>query len=58
VERAVENRYGLEICAATSADAPGLSDLLRAAGHEISPHALAERLDGMRKEAGACIERL
>ena len=51
----MKSRYGLEIRAATSAEAPGLSELLSAAGHEIAPRILAERLDAMRQEPGAAL---
>jgi aminoglycoside 6'-N-acetyltransferase I len=51
----LKTRYGLEIRAATSADAPGLCELLKAAGHAITPHAVAERLDAMRQEHGTAL---
>ncbi len=51
----MKSRYGLEIRAATSADAPGLSELFSAAGREVSPLALAERLDAIRREPGAAL---
>jgi GNAT superfamily N-acetyltransferase len=51
----LKTRYGLEIRAAASADAPGLCELLGAAGHVISPLALAERLDAIRQEPGAAL---
>ncbi len=51
----MKSRYGLEIRAATSAGAPGLSEMLGAAGHEIAPRILAERLDALRQEQGAVL---
>jgi aminoglycoside 6'-N-acetyltransferase I len=51
----LKTRYGLEIRAATSADAKGLCELLSAAGHEISLPAAADRLDAMRKDLGAAL---
>jgi len=51
----LKTRHGLEIRAATGADAPGVSELLKAAGHEISSRALADRLDVIRQEAGAAL---
>jgi aminoglycoside 6'-N-acetyltransferase I len=48
-------RYGLEIRAATVADAEGISELLNAAGHAISPHAIAARLDAARQQPGAAL---
>src|ERR1019366_6828915 len=40
---------------ANSADAPGIHELLRAAGQDISPRALADRLDAMRHDPGAAL---
>jgi len=51
-------RYGLEIRAATGAEAPGLSELLAAAGHPIPKHILAERLEAMRQEQGTALVAL
>jgi len=51
----LKTRYGLEIRAAASAEASGLSELLSVSGHVISPRALAERLDAMRQEPGAAL---
>lgn len=48
-------RYGLEIRAATSADAPGLSELLGTAGCAIAPRDLAARLDAMREAAATVL---
>lgn len=49
------SRYGLEIRAATGADAPGLSALLRAAGQPTAPERLAERIEAMRQGPGAAL---
>jgi aminoglycoside 6'-N-acetyltransferase I len=51
----LKTRYGLEIRAATSAEAPGLCELLSAAGHEIAPRILAERLDAIRQAPGTAL---
>jgi aminoglycoside 6'-N-acetyltransferase I len=51
----LKSRHGLEIRAATGADAPGVCELLKSAGHEISPRALADRLDAIRQEPGAAL---
>lgn len=51
-------RYGLEIRAATAAEAPGLSELLAAAGYPIPKHILAERLEAMRQEQGTALVAL
>lgn len=51
----MKSRTGLEIRAATSADAPGLGELLNAAGQEVSVRALAERLDAIQQEPGAAL---
>jgi GNAT superfamily N-acetyltransferase len=49
------NRYGLEIRAATSADAPGLAELFVNAGHPVLAHDLADRLDAMRQANGTVL---
>ncbi len=49
------SRHGLEIRAATAADAPGLAELLAAAGHPVPVRELAERLDGQQLEAGTAL---
>jgi aminoglycoside 6'-N-acetyltransferase I len=54
----VSSRYGLEIRAATSAEAPGLAELLGAAGHIIAPPLLAERLDALRQGSGTALVAL
>jgi aminoglycoside 6'-N-acetyltransferase I len=51
----VTTRYGLEIRAATSAEAPGLAELLGLAGYPIEPRVLAERLDEHRQWPGAAL---
>jgi aminoglycoside 6'-N-acetyltransferase I len=51
----LKSRFGLEIRAATGAEAPGLSELLSASGHEIAPGLLAERLDAIRQAPGAAL---
>ncbi len=48
-------RYGLEIRAATAADALGLSDLLTSAALAVVPRVVAERLEAMRQEPGAVL---
>ena len=54
----MKTRYGLEIRAATGVEAPGLAELLRAAGHDIASRVLAERLDAMRQQAGVALVAL
>ncbi len=49
------SRYGLEIRAATGADAPGLSELLSTVGSHVPPRALTERLEAIRNEPGAAL---
>jgi aminoglycoside 6'-N-acetyltransferase I len=51
----LKTRRGLEIRAATSADAPALCELLEASGHATSPRALAERLDAIRQAPGTAL---
>ena len=48
-------RYGLQIRAATAADAAGLADLMRAAGRPVAVDALAARLDAFRPEVGVAL---
>jgi aminoglycoside 6'-N-acetyltransferase I len=55
METLLKTRHGLEIRAATGTDAPGLCDLLRAAGLGISVDGSADRLDAMRKEPSAAL---
>jgi aminoglycoside 6'-N-acetyltransferase I len=49
------SRYGLEIRAATAADAPGLGTLLAEAGQVIDAGDLAERLSALRAAAGTAL---
>lgn len=49
------SRYGLQIRAATHADAPGLAELLQAAGQSIPVPALAARLDALRHGSGIAL---
>jgi aminoglycoside 6'-N-acetyltransferase I len=51
----VKSRYGLEIRAATSADAPAVGELLSTAGHAVSPVALARRLEAIRQGSGTAL---
>jgi aminoglycoside 6'-N-acetyltransferase I len=51
----LKTRRGLEIRAATSADAPDLCELLSAAGHATAPRALADRLDAIRQAPGMAL---
>src|ERR1700722_10870560 len=51
----LKTRQGLEIRAATGADAPGVGELLHAAGLTVSPVSLATRLDAIRQEPGAAL---
>jgi len=51
----LKSRRGLEIRAATSADAPGLCELLSASGHAALPRALADRLDAIRQAPGTAL---
>ncbi len=45
----------MEIRAATAAEAPGLCELLAGAGHAVSRHVLAQRLDALRQQPGAAL---
>jgi aminoglycoside 6'-N-acetyltransferase I len=51
----LKTRYGLEIRAATGAEAPGLSEMLSAAGHPIAARVLVERLDAIRQGPGTAL---
>lgn len=51
----VSSRHGLEIRAANEADAPGLAELLQAAGRRVLPPVLAERLAALRGDRGAAL---
>lgn len=48
-------RHGLEIRAATSADAPCLAELIRGTGRVVAARDLAERLDALRHEPGVAL---
>lgn len=48
-------RYGLEIRAATGADAPGIAGLLDAAGHNVAVSTLAARVDALSRQSGAAL---
>jgi len=49
------SRYGLEIRAATPADALGLAELLATAGATTAPRTLPERLEALRAEPGVVL---
>ncbi|MGG5819022.1 GNAT family N-acetyltransferase [Falsiroseomonas sp. HW251] len=49
------SRYGIEIRAATPADAPGLADMLAEAGHPLDAVAIADRLPALRQAGTALI---
>ncbi|MGK7865551.1 hypothetical protein, partial [Falsiroseomonas sp. E2-1-a4] len=49
------SRYGLDIRAATAADAPGVATLLAEAGHVVTPSELAERLAALREASGTVL---
>jgi aminoglycoside 6'-N-acetyltransferase I len=51
----LNTRRGLEIRAATSADAPGLCELLSTSGYATLPRSLAERLDTIRQAPGTAL---
>ncbi len=51
----MKSRYGMEIRAATETDAPGVSELLATGGIDIAPRVLADRLDAIRRDAGAAL---
>lgn len=51
-------RYGLEIRAATAAEAPGLADLLATAGFAIDARDLAERLVALRQAPATALVAL
>ena len=54
----MSGRHGLEIRAATAADAPGLAELLAAADRPVPARSLAERLDRLRHDAGTVLVAL
>ena len=49
------SRYGLQIRAASSADAAGIVELMEAAGRAVPAATLAGRLDALRDEPGAAL---
>jgi GNAT superfamily N-acetyltransferase len=51
----LSSRYGLEIRAATAADAPGLATLLAETGQAVDARDLAERLSALRAAAGTAL---
>lgn len=54
----MSSRYGLEIRAATEADAPALAELLRAAGWTVAPRGLAVRLGALQASGGTALVAL
>ncbi len=51
----MSTRTGLELRSAAATDAPALAALLTAAGHPVSPAAMAERLDAVRHGSGTAL---
>jgi aminoglycoside 6'-N-acetyltransferase I len=51
----LSSRYGLQLRAASPADAPGLHQLLLAAGHEFEMSALASRLEAFQHVPGTTL---
>jgi aminoglycoside 6'-N-acetyltransferase I len=51
----LKSRHGIEVRGATVADAAGLADLLRVVGRQVSPRALADRLEAMRDQSGTIL---
>jgi aminoglycoside 6'-N-acetyltransferase I len=49
------SRYGLEIRAATQADAAGLAELFAASGHPTTSGELADRLAALKQDSGAVL---
>lgn len=54
----MKSRYGLEIRAATAAEAPGLAELLGSAGMAVSARDLAERLEALGQGDGMALVAL
>ena len=54
----VTSRYGMEIRAATPAEAPGLATLLATNGHAIDPQVLADRLAALRQAPATALVAL
>ncbi|WP_431270981.1 GNAT family N-acetyltransferase [Dankookia sp. P2] len=52
------SRHGLEICAATAAEAPGLAVLLDASGQPIDARELVARLEAIRQGPGTALVAL
>ncbi len=52
------SRFGLEIRAATAAEAPGLAALLATAGHAVPPQQLADRLAALRQAPATALVAL
>jgi GNAT superfamily N-acetyltransferase len=48
-------RYGLEIRAATPADAPAVCELLATAGHTVPPATMAHRLEALRQSQATAL---
>ena len=51
----LKSRHGLEIRAATVADAAAIGELLSASGHAVSVQALAARLDAIQHAPGTAL---
>lgn len=49
------SRYGLQIRAVASADAPGLAALMEGSGHAVAAGVLAARIEALRDEVGAAL---
>jgi aminoglycoside 6'-N-acetyltransferase I len=49
------SRYGLQIRAASGADAPGIAELMEAAGHPVDVATIGTRLEAFRQEAGVAL---
>jgi aminoglycoside 6'-N-acetyltransferase I len=48
-------RYGLQIRAASSTDAAGIAELMKAAGRPVDTATIGTRLDGFRQDAGVAL---
>jgi N-acetylglutamate synthase-like GNAT family acetyltransferase len=48
-------RYGLQIRAATPADAPGIAELMASSGYVVSTTTLTDRLEALRQERGTAL---
>ncbi len=49
------SRFGLEVRAATAADAPGLCELLETLGRPVAVRSMTERLDALSEEPGVVL---